>query len=135
MTPPLEKDCRKCKIEFGECAAATPDECQFEERRDVIVGGWTSAHDAVNEALVITKEDRNTKAGNPEDNFEKIANVWTGLLLEKLAPDQRITPADTARMMIGLKLCRDMHAPHRDNRVDIHGYGLCLERVQPTEKD
>ena len=93
---------------------------------------WSTAHEAVGEALRITKSDRNDKAGNPEDNFVKIAHVWTGLLQEKLAPGEVITPADTARMMIGMKLCRDMHAPHRDNRVDIHGYALCLERVEPT---
>ena len=96
------------------------------------MSGWDTAHEAVEEALRITKHDRNDKAGNAEDNFAKIALVWTGLLQEKLAPGAVISPADTARMMIGLKLCRDMHAPHRDNRVDIHGYTLCLERVEPT---
>jgi hypothetical protein len=99
---------------------------------ELIANPWKTAHEAVEEALTITKSDRNDKAGNPEDNFAKIALVWTGLLQEKLAPGEVITPADTARMMIGMKLCRDMHVPHRDNRVDIHGYALCLERCEPT---
>jgi hypothetical protein len=96
------------------------------------VSDWTEAHANSDEALEITQHDRNDKAGNAEDNFAKIALVWTGLLQEKLSPGAEITPADTARMMIGMKLCRDMHAPHKDNRVDIHGYTLCLDRVEPT---
>jgi hypothetical protein len=95
---------------------------------------WAEAHANVNEALEITQHDRNDKAGNPENNFAHIAACWTGLLMDKLTPGEYITAADTARMMIAMKLCRDSHAPHRDNRVDIHGYALCLDRVEPTSE-
>jgi hypothetical protein len=140
--PPLEKDCRRClqhwpciiEIEQGK----TPECLRYPRRKHMPErdhqGPWKTAHDAVAEALTITQYDRNDKAGNAEDNFAKIALVWTGLLQEKLSPGQSISAADTARMMIGMKLCRDMHRPHRDNRVDVHGYALCLERVEPTEK-
>lgn len=83
-------------------------------------------------AINVTSKDRNTGSKSPEDNFEKIAAVWTGMLLEKLKPECEIIPGDVARMMIGLKLCRDMHGKAYDNRVDIHGYTICLERLEHT---
>lgn len=95
---------------------------------------WATAHESVEEALHITKHDRNDKAGAAEDNFARIGLCWTALLSEKLDSRVFIDAADVARMMVAMKLCRDSHAPHRDNRVDIHGYALCLERVQPTSK-
>jgi hypothetical protein len=96
---------------------------------------WKTAHESVDEALQITQTDRNKQNGDPEDNFAYIALTWTALLRARglLAADQEITAPDVARMMAGLKLCRDSNAPHRDNRVDLHGYGLCLERVEPAE--
>lgn len=96
--------------------------------------GWAGARDVVRQALHITRHDRNEVAGDPEDNFAAIALTWTALLHEKLKPGAVVTAADHARMMAALKLCRDAHAPRRDNRVDLHGYGLCLERVDPTDE-
>lgn len=95
---------------------------------------WATAHEAVNEALSITQTDRNKKCGDPEDNFAYIALMWTALLRARglLTAEQSVTEADVARMMAAMKLARDANAPHRDNRVDLFGYGLCLERVQPT---
>ena len=96
---------------------------------------WTSAHAIADEALRITQSDRNTQNGDPEDNFTFIALTWTALLRARglLDETQALNAADVARMMIGMKLCRDANAPHRDNRVDTLGYALCLERVESTE--
>ena len=96
---------------------------------------WVSAHEACDEALRITQTDRNALNGDPEDNFAYIALAWSALLQARglLARDAMIAAADVARMMSALKLCRDSHAPHRDNRVDGIGYLLCLERLEPTK--
>lgn len=98
------------------------------------MSGWKSAHAAVDEALRITREDRNQANGQPEDNFAHIALVWSALLhgAGLMATDRLLDAGDVARMMVALKLCRDAHAPHRDNRVDAIGYAICLERVEPT---
>lgn len=93
---------------------------------------WTTAHAACDEALRITQADRNVANGDPEDNFAHIALAWTALLNARGILTGPISAADVARMMAALKLCRDSHAPHRDNRVDTIGYALCLERVEPT---
>ena len=67
--------------------------------------------------------------GEPEDNFAKIAKVWTGLLADKLQKDEEIFPEDVACLMAGLKLCRETWMHDEDNLVDTIGYILCLERI------
>jgi hypothetical protein len=95
---------------------------------------WTTAEAMVAEALRITHEDRNAANGEPEDNFAYIALMWTALLRARgvLATPDEITAADVARMMTAMKMARDAHSPHRDNRTDAVGYTICLERVEPT---
>lgn len=93
---------------------------------------WSTAEDMVADALRITHEDRNAANGQPEDNFAHIAAIWTALLTARGILTAPLTGADVARMMVGMKLARDAHAPHRDNRTDAVGYAICLERVEPT---
>lgn len=99
-------------------------------------GPWAGAHESAMEALRITQHDRNDKAGDPEDNFDFIAIVWSALLHAAgvLPRDKRLTAKHVGWLMIGLKACRDMHISNRDNRTDTHGYALCIERVDPTER-
>jgi hypothetical protein len=91
------------------------------------VKDWDGARAIIEEAARIVESDRNLSYDAPEDNFARIAAVWTVLL------GHEVTAADVARMMAGLKLVRDAFAPARDNRVDAIGYLLCLERTEPTE--
>jgi len=96
---------------------------------------WKAAHRNVKKALHITQHDRNDKAGDAEDNFYRIALCWTAMLSDTLMPGEVVTAPDTARMMITMKMCRDAHMPHNDNRIDAHGYTLCLDRVEPLEDE
>jgi hypothetical protein len=76
--------------------------------------------------------DRNDDYGDPKPDFERIATVFSGLLGEKLKSP--ITAAEIPLLMIGLKLCREMHKPKRDNMVDVAGYGLCHEWITTGAK-
>lgn len=92
------------------------------------------------EALQITSHDRNSAYGNPEDNFQHIADRWN-LYLEArfcgfLEGDRKITAQDVGCMMIDMKLARLSTNPsHRDSLVDIAGYAACAEDCRAAGTD
>lgn len=72
------------------------------------------------EALKIVKGARQKNYGTPEDNFKRIADLWT------VYTGIEITPGDVAVMMILMKAARLMNDPsHMDSWVDIAGYAAC----------
>ncbi len=76
-------------------------------------------------AVQLVLGDRNASYGNPGDDYLKVAKVWSGLLAPILKRD--IKPEEAILMMVGLKLCREVHMPKDDNLIDAHGYLLCYE--------
>lgn len=92
---------------------------------------WAGAQSVADEALRIVQGQRNADYDEPEQNHGRVATIWSTLLDTKLT--EPLTAADVCRLMVGLKLVRDAHRPKRDNRVDMIGYNLNLERVEPTD--
>lgn len=74
--------------------------------------------------------DRQTDYGHPREDFTRTAILWTGLLQHKLADGAYLEAADIGRCMIATKLARDVHSPKRDNRVDMAGYAITLDRLE-----
>lgn len=71
-------------------------------------------------ALEAVMKDRNTDYGDPEDNFEDIAEFWSTYL------DHSITSYDVAVMMILVKCSRMKTSPFAmDHWVDAAGYAAC----------
>lgn len=70
---------------------------------------------------------RGVDYGHPLDDYERTAQIANALVGHKLK--EPLTAEDMIRMMIGVKLSRDVHRPKRDNRVDMAGYAECLERA------
>ncbi len=65
--------------------------------------------------------DRHQIYGHPEDNFRRVADLWSVIL------DHSITVEDVALCLIALKIARLTESPnHRDSMVDIAGYAACL---------
>jgi len=63
--------------------------------------------------------DREEDYGSPEDNFQRIANLWSIHL------EQTLTVDDVAAMMVLLKIARLGTSPnHRDSMLDIAGYAV-----------
>lgn len=80
----------------------------------------------LNEAERITHHDRNANYGNPEDNFQHIANLWNCYLRVSRPECPLLTPMDVAIMCMQVKVARLGNNPmHWDSIVDIAGYAAC----------
>lgn len=77
------------------------------------------------EADEIIHGDRNRSYGSPTQNFTDTAEVWSVQLRSLLAPGKKLSPADVARLMVGLKLTRMVAGDKKDNWLDIAGYAAC----------
>lgn len=76
--------------------------------------------------------DRNADYAPPEENFQRIADLWN-LYLEGKG---EVTPYDTAIMMVLVKVARVQASPHLvDHLVDIAGYAACAADVIPGSPD
>lgn len=86
--------------------------------------------EVLNSANHIIHGERQEAYGTPEDNFTKIAGMWSAYL------DTDITAEDVAAMMILLKTAR-VKSGHGsdDNWVDIAGYAACGGEIQSRGKD
>lgn len=82
------------------------------------------------EAQGMVYGDRQDDYGHPREDWTRAAIIGTGLLQHKLAEGAYLEAEDIARLQIGVKLARDVHSAKRDNRVDIVGYAIGLDRLE-----
>jgi hypothetical protein len=68
------------------------------------------------EADGLINGDRARDYGTPQENFDRIARVWSVIL------GIDVTAHEVALCMAGLKLARLANGPHRDSYVDGAGY-------------
>lgn len=81
----------------------------------------------LNDALATITGGRQDSYGNPEDSFTVIADFWTTYWTARNV--DMFTAEDVANMMILMKTARQIHAPKRDNYVDIAGYAGLGQRT------
>lgn len=77
--------------------------------------------------------DRNAQYGDPRQDFQRTANLWTTYLDGK----STVEPHDVAAMMSLLKLSRIRWSPEKfDSWVDLAGYAACgWDCARPDEGD
>lgn len=75
------------------------------------------------EAEEIINGPRQESYGPVEESFLRIASIWQGILGVPIKPEQVVL------CMIGLKTYREAIKADRNNRVDIIGYDLLLDRL------
>lgn len=83
------------------------------------------------EALNCVNGEREKQYGNPEDNFKRIADLWS-VYLTSIFEDVvfELDPIDVAKMMILFKIARSNGDKDKlDNYVDIIGYGACAAEI------
>lgn len=76
---------------------------------------------ALREAARIISGDRDAQYGGPEENFTRIAKIWSVIIGVEL------TAEDVAMCMVGLKVARyaSKSGFQPDTWIDIAGYGGC----------
>lgn len=88
----------------------------------------TGREQVIKAALRAVMADRNADYAPPEQNFQRIADLWNVYLEGK----GEVTPYDTAIMMVLVKVARIQASPHLlDHLVDIAGYAACAADVIP----
>jgi len=85
----------------------------------------TIREEILQEAQSLIVGDREHDYGAPEDNFQRIADVWNVLF-----PEANFTASDVALAMIGLKLARSPQGYKRDTAVDLAGYAALYAELQ-----
>jgi len=85
---------------------------------------------ALREAASIIAGDRDVQYGGPEENFTRIAKIWSVIV------GAEISPEDVAMMMVGLKVTRyaSKSGFQPDTWIDIAGYAGCGYEVGSVEK-
>lgn len=81
--------------------------------------------DVLREAAELIDGDRMVDYGPPEQNFQRIADIWTVLTDNRFV----FEPHDVAKFMAAVKLARLVETPdHQDSWKDLAGYaGLGAE--------
>jgi hypothetical protein len=85
--------------------------------------------EALREAAKIISGDRDLQYGGPEENFTRIAKIWSVIV------GTEISSEDVAMMMVGLKLARYAAKSgfQPDTWIDIAGYAGCGFEVGSVE--
>lgn len=88
----------------------------------------TIREDVLEQAKKCVLGDRLEDYGNPENNFNVIAQYWSVYLSTTSVPGsspRELTGRDVALMMILLKVARSTYGSKLDNWVDMAGYAAC----------
>ena len=109
---------------LDEAVAAATD---YENARlDSMVAAERMTKVKVLDAAKATVADRGTAYGGVEDNFGRIARLWSAHLLNRTGTIFTFTPDDVAQMMVLMKVARLENQPnHLDSWTDIAGYAAC----------
>lgn len=89
--------------------------------------GSLNPEDILEEALRITRGDRNASYGPPDQDFRRTAAMWSANFEQLLREGIVFEPEHVAQAMILLKLSRLQHSRTRDSVVDLAGYARCMD--------
>lgn len=129
-----------CDICLGRCAdESAPDKAERTgvpwpevKAKKAAIDAAAKRAELLNEALAVVSGPRAANYGPPEDNFRRIANLWTEYIHERKLGDNGVEPHDVAAMMILMKVARIIEDPkHKDSWTDTAGYAACGYSVSP----
>lgn len=76
-------------------------------------------------AYRITRGDRQSSYGPPNQDFRRTAEMWTALFKDNLKDGKVFEPFHVAQFMILIKMSRQLHQRKADNWIDVAGYARC----------
>jgi hypothetical protein len=87
--------------------------------------------EALREAARIISGDRDIQYGGPEENFARIAKIWSVIL------NIPVTEEDVAMCMVGVKVARYANKSgfQPDTWIDIAGYAGCGYEVGKIQEE
>lgn len=89
--------------------------------------------ECLRKACECVNQSRKDQYGNLEDNFERIATLWSGYLFAD-RDDIYLSAIDVANMMILLKVGRSYeNQSYEDNYIDMAGYAACAYELASGE--
>lgn len=89
-------------------------EYKTEEPKDILL-----------EAYEVTRGDRQSSYGPPDQDFRRTAGMWSALFKDMLKDGVEFEPFHVAQAMILLKMSRQLHQRKKDNWTDAAGYARC----------
>tara|TARA_R110002153_G_scaffold135275_1_gene284778 strand:+ start:205 stop:516 length:312 start_codon:yes stop_codon:yes gene_type:complete len=86
--------------------------------------------DILCEAMQCITVDRAATHGDAEDSFQTIADGWNWYLCNRTLPDDPLTAADVAMLMVLFKIGRICgNSTHEDNYIDLAGYAALAGEI------
>lgn len=85
----------------------------------------TDEEDILSIAYRITRGDRQSSYGPPDQDFRRTAEMWTALFKDNLKDGKVFEPFHVAQFMILVKMSRQLHQRKADNWIDVAGYARC----------
>jgi hypothetical protein len=77
------------------------------------------------DAAAQTVIDRQATHGDPKDNFQIVADLWSTYL----CIEDRLEPKDVAALMVLLKIARSRLGHSDDHAVDMCGYAALMNEL------
>jgi len=114
--------------------AAKDDFCQTTYKQEVMKQGYSGKPHLgriLQEGYKLLHGEKREAYGTPEDNFGRVAHLWT-LYLNKDYPDTIVTTVDVAMMMVLFKVAREMASHKEDNLLDIANYAALAQYLHET---
>jgi len=95
----------------------------------------TQRKEILETALSHVTKDRNDQNGDPEDNFQNIADYWSDHLKHKYSTDFDLDGSDVGIMMALMKIARSESGSfNKDDYIDLAGYASCAGEIAERRK-
>ena len=122
-----------------ETFGALDPEAALTERLRSVMDDESARQNALSKADILTEAigvtaNRNESYDAPEDNFQRIADLWTAFAKGQ-GKDITFTAQDVSMYMMLMKLGRLAFNPtHHDSIVDVAGYAGCAGQIASIER-